>query len=55
VHAIQMELACRGYMSDPPTLPSPGDWPPPYDAEFAASLRATLRSVLTAALTFAQA
>jgi len=55
VHAIQMELACRGYMSDPPTAPTPSDWPPPYDAEFAAPLRATLRQVLTAALTFAQA
>jgi formiminoglutamase len=55
VHAIQMELACRGYMSDPPTAPTPSDWPTPYDAEFAAPLRATLRLVLTAALTFAQA
>jgi formiminoglutamase len=55
VHAIQMELACRGYMSDPPTPPTPSDWPPPYDAQVASPLRATLRQVLTAALAFAQA
>jgi len=55
VHAIQMELACRGYMSDPPTAPTPSDWPPPYHPAVAAPLRATLRQVLTAALTFAQA
>jgi len=55
VHAIQMELACRGYMSDPPAPPTPHDWPSAYDPEFAAPLRATLRQVLTAALTFAQA
>jgi len=53
VHAIQMELACRGYMDDPPTLPTPSDWPSAYDPEFAAPLRAAPREVLTPALTFA--
>ena len=28
VHAIQMELACRGYM-DEPACPNPGNWPAP--------------------------
>jgi formiminoglutamase len=55
VHALQMELACRGYMIDPPTPPTPETWPTPYDPERAAPLRSTLREVLTTALAFANA
>ena len=53
VHALQMELACRGYM-DEPDPPTPDTWPAPYLAEGAAPLRATLIDVLTACLSFAR-
>jgi N-formylglutamate deformylase len=52
VHAIQMELACRGYM-DEPAEPGPANWPPRYDPERAATMRAALTGVLTACLDFA--
>ena len=52
VHAIQMELACRGYMTEPDDL-SPKTWPSPFDAPRAAPLQAILRGVLGAALSFA--
>ena len=52
VHAIQMELACRGYM-DEPAVPSPSNWPPPYDPERAAPMRAALTGVLKACFDFA--
>jgi N-formylglutamate deformylase len=52
VHSIQMELACRGYMDEPPA--APGSWPPPYDPERAAPLRAALHRVLSACLDFAR-
>jgi N-formylglutamate deformylase len=55
VHAIQMELACRGYMDDPATLPRPQSWPASYSEIRAAPLRATLVDVLKACLAFAQA
>lgn len=55
VHAVQMELACRGYMDDPAGPPAPGVWPPPYRPEQAAPMRAVLSDVLTACLTFARA
>jgi N-formylglutamate deformylase len=48
VHAIQMELALRGY------LPDEGD-PPPWDPGFAAPIQQTLRGVLEACLAFARA
>ncbi|MCX5493293.1 N-formylglutamate deformylase [Kaistia dalseonensis] len=43
VHAIQMELACRGYMDE-----LAGDEPAPYDADRAAPMRAVLVELLTA-------
>ena len=52
VHAIQMELACHGYM-DEPAVAGPDTWPSPYDADRAARLRATLITVIEAALSFA--
>jgi N-formylglutamate deformylase len=55
VHAVQMELACRGYMDDPAEAPTPGTWPAPYRLERAAPMRAVLKDVLTACLTFARA
>jgi formiminoglutamase len=54
VHAVQMELACRGYMDDPAEPPTPQTWPSPYDPAQAAPLRAVLDQVLQACLSFAQ-
>jgi len=53
VHAIQMELACRGYMREPGVNVSEADWPAPYDEQFAAPMRATLRRVLGSCIDFA--
>lgn len=55
VHAIQMELACRGYMDEPPGLLTSANWPTPYDEHRAAPMRAALTNVLTACLDFAKA
>jgi formiminoglutamase len=55
VHAIQMELACRGYMDDPPEPPTPQAWPAAYDPDRAAPMRRTLNRVLQACLAFAGA
>ena len=54
VHAIQMELACRGYMREILAPVTEIDWPAPYDPDFAAPMRATLKRILEAALTFAR-
>lgn len=54
VHAVQMELACRGYMDDPAEPPTPDTWPAPYRPAQAAPMRAALTEVLSACLTFAQ-
>jgi len=53
VHAIQMELAIRGYMAEP-AVPDETNWPPPFDAAFAAPLQETLRAILAACLDFAR-
>jgi len=54
VHAIQMELACRGYMDDPAGPPTPETWPTPYDPDRAGPMRAALTNVLQACLSFAR-
>jgi formiminoglutamase len=54
VHAVQMELACRGYLREPGGSVKPDDWPCPYDPGFAAPLRALLERLLTACLRFAE-
>ena len=54
VHAVQMELACRGYMRETPGPVEEASWPVPYDEAYAASMRATLRRVLEGALAFAR-
>ncbi len=54
VHAIQMELACRGYMGEPDGPPSPASWPSPYDPRRAAPMRAVLKRILDACITFAR-
>lgn len=55
VHAIQMELACRGYMHEPDGAVTSENWPSPYDPGRAAPLRDTLKRVLEACITFARA
>ena len=47
VHAVQMELAMRGYLADERD-------PPRWDAEFARPIQETLRAVLEACLAFAR-
>lgn len=54
VHAIQMELAMRGYLDEPAAPHTPANWPPPYVAARAEPLRGALRQILTAALDFAK-
>ena len=54
VHAIQMELACRGYMREPDGPPTEAGWPTPYDPDHAAPIRSVLQRVLAAALSFAR-
>lgn len=49
IHAIQMELAIRGYADE-----DAGSWPPPWDEERAAPLQETLGAVLSACLDFAE-
>jgi N-formylglutamate deformylase len=53
VHAIQLELACRGYM-DEPDAPSQENWPTPYSETRAAKLCAILKTVLAACDAFAR-
>jgi N-formylglutamate deformylase len=53
VHAIQMELACRGYMSEPPGPVSESQWPVPYDEARAEPMRVVLAHILNTCLTFA--
>ena len=52
IHAIQLELACRGYMDEPDDV-SPDNWPALYDEPRAAKLRTVLETILAACLRFA--
>jgi N-formylglutamate deformylase len=54
VHALQMELACRGYMHEPDDV-GPRNWPGAYDPAFAAPMRNTLTTILQTALAWARA
>lgn len=49
VHAIQMELACRGYMAEP-AAPGPENWPSEYDGKFASGMQDVLREILVSIL-----
>lgn len=55
VHALQMELACRGYLREPLEEVLPGNWPCGWDAGFATPMRAVLEQVLSACIGFATA
>jgi formiminoglutamase len=54
VHALQMELACRGYMADPARQPTPETCPTPYDPNLAAPMREALTTILQSCLAFAR-
>ncbi len=53
IHAIQLELACRGYI-DEPESPTESNWPTPYSEARATDLRAVLKNVVTACVDFAK-
>jgi formiminoglutamase len=53
MHAIQMELACRGYMREPAGQVDPGNWPSAYDETSAAPMRNALTRILQACIDFA--
>jgi formiminoglutamase len=55
VHAIQMEMAFRGYLAEPLGPVDERHWPPPYDPSVAAPMRATLEAILAVCLAFARA
>ena len=52
VHAIQMELAMRGYLREPVTIDE-SNWPVAFDPGFAAPVAAVLTRALEGALRFA--
>jgi len=54
VHAVQMELACRSYMEDPSSTPTPETWPLAYSPQKAEPLRRLLSPILQACLSFAR-
>lgn len=54
IHAVQMELAMRGYMREPTEI-DPTNWPTTYDPDYATPLTNTLRRVLKGAIAFAKA
>jgi formiminoglutamase len=53
VHAVQMELACRGYLREPAGEVDESNWPCPWDEAVAVPLRTLLRQMLSACLAFA--
>jgi N-formylglutamate deformylase len=55
IHAVQMELACRGYMREPQGPVTNANWPSAYDRSNAAPMRAVLTRILQACLDFAAA
>jgi formiminoglutamase len=52
VHAIQLELACRGYMDDPAKI-GEQNWPVPYDESRAGEMRKCLYAILEGCIRFA--
>jgi N-formylglutamate deformylase len=55
VHAIQMELACRGYMREPAGAVDADNWPSTYDEALAAPMRTVLERILRTCIDFAKA
>ncbi len=55
VHAVQLELACRGYLREPTEMPTPANWPVPWDEAVSEPMRVILERLLRACLRFAAA
>jgi N-formylglutamate deformylase len=55
VHALQMELSCRGYLREPIGPVGPENWPVDYDPEYAAGMRKTLTDILETAIRWTRA
>jgi formiminoglutamase len=55
IHAVQMELAMRGYLREPEGALTKDNWPAPLDDILAATLRVALRDILDACVKFAAA
>jgi N-formylglutamate deformylase len=53
VHALQMELAMRGYLDEPKGALNEHNWPAALDDAHAATLRVALRDILDSCLKFA--
>lgn len=49
IHALQMEISCRGYMREPEGKSTPENWPTPFDPDYAAPIQRHLREILTTA------
>lgn len=54
IHAVQMELACRGYLPERPGPVTEADWPPPFDEDYAAPARRVLQDIIEYCLKFAR-
>jgi formiminoglutamase len=52
IHAVQMELAMRGYLREPEDALTRANWPAPLDDVRAARLRVALRDILDACILF---
>ena len=53
IHALQMELAMRGYLYEPEAELHEANWPAPLEDAHAATLRVALRDILDACVKFA--
>jgi formiminoglutamase len=53
IHAVQMELAMRGYLHEPEGALTEANWPAPLEDAHAATLRVALRDILDACIHFA--
>ncbi len=54
VHAVQMELACRGYMREPIGPVTEATWPTPYDPDYAAPMRTALSALFQSLIAWAR-
>jgi len=53
IHAVQMELAMRGYLREPEDKLTEANWPAPLEDAHAATLRVALRDILDTCVNFA--
>ena len=54
VHAIQIELACRGYLPEPIGRVAENNWPTPFENVYAEPMKAALGEILRACISFAR-